>query len=174
MSVKTGDGFDAYQEFLSQQGQFGTRALEMDYDLYAEGEAELGWLNCQFRMSSDSAIKLDQLLLQLVTDLHNSLATSDAEIAHLKAIGMEDGSYAVANSVSSSTEPELSLMCGTEHKAADIVVNARVAIDPEQLESLVREKIQEVTSKLNADARIDTMQSFRPGRPVPTHRIVAS
>lgn len=174
MSAKTGEGFDAYLEFLSQQGQFGTRALEMDYDLYAEGEAELGWLNCQFKMTAPKAVNLDSLLLKLINELHQQLAQQNAEVAHLKAIGMADGSYAVANSVSSSTPPELSLTCGSEHKSADIVVNARVAIDPETLETLVRSNIDAVVGNDGAEATIDTMQSFRPGRPVPTHRIVAS
>ena len=47
MSAKTGEGFDAFCEFLDQQGNFGRRVMDVDYDVYAEGEAELGWLNSQ-------------------------------------------------------------------------------------------------------------------------------
>lgn len=174
MSAKTGEGLEAYLEFLSQQGQFGTRVLEMDYDLYAEGEAELGWLNCQFKMTTSVPVDLDAVLLKLINYVHDELVAQEAEVAHLKAIGMADGSYAVANSVSSSTPPELSLSCGSDHASADIVVNARVAIDPETLEELVRDKIEAVTQEFGGQSSVDTLQSFRPGRPVPTHRIVAS
>ncbi len=47
LSAKSGIGFGALCEFLDQQGAFGQRVMEVDYDIYAEGEAELGWLNCQ-------------------------------------------------------------------------------------------------------------------------------
>ncbi len=173
MSAKTGEGFEAYLEFLHQQGQFGTRVMELDYDVYAEGEAELGWLNSQVRIRADDPIDLDGLLVGLVGVLQSSLAQEEAEIAHLKAIGMADGNYAVANSVSSFTEPEVSLAsnCSTPH--ADVVINARVAIDPERLEQLVREKVLQVSGQHAATATIDTMQSFRPGRPVPTHRLLS-
>src|SRR5262249_15075301 len=46
LSAKTGQGFDALPELLDQDGAFGRKVLDVDYDTYAEGEAELGWLNC--------------------------------------------------------------------------------------------------------------------------------
>ena len=45
MSAKCGIGFEALCEFLDQQGSFGQRIMDVDYDICAEGEAELGWLN---------------------------------------------------------------------------------------------------------------------------------
>ena len=173
MSAKTGEGFEAFIEFAEQQGQFGTRVMDVDYDLYAEGEAELGWLNSQLRIASENAIDMDQLLIRLVRSLQTRLGAEDAEIAHLKSIGMADGNYAVANSVSSFTEPEISLASGCTSNQMDVVVNARVATAPERLEELVRGEIQAVSEQFGASAIIDTMQSFRPGRPVPTHRLLS-
>jgi len=46
-----------------------------------------------------------------------------------------------------------------------------VAIDPEALEKVVEETIASVAAELNVEAAISAMQRFRPGRPVPTHRI---
>lgn len=174
MSAKTGVGFEAYVNFLEQQGQFATRVMDVDYDLYAEGEAELGWLNSQFQLQLPASVELDGVLVDLVNALQTQLATAAAEIAHLKAIGMSDGNYAVANSVSSFTDTELSLASNCQITNADIVINARVATDPTELEQMVRSQIESMAAKLGGAARIDTMQSFRPGRPVPTHRILAS
>src|SRR5262249_20033542 len=42
VSAKTGQGFDRLTEMLDQQGNFGRRILDLDYDTYAEGEAETG------------------------------------------------------------------------------------------------------------------------------------
>jgi hypothetical protein len=146
--------------------------MDVDYDVYAEGEAELGWLNCQIDLSSANKIDLDGFLVSVLNRLKDEFATISAETAHLKAIGMSEGFYAVANLVSSETEPQLSLASNCQTTNANVVVNARVAVDPELLTELVRQSIRETASKMDANAAINTLQSFRPGRPVPTHRII--
>ena len=170
-SAKTGVGFDALLAMLEQRGEFGRRMMEVDYDIYAEGEAELGWLNSQVKVTGADAFKLDELLMSLITGLHQRLQESNAEAAHLKVIGLCDGSYAVANVVSNATGPELSLPAKSSTRVADVVVNARVATDPDSLENLVREQLELLSDKYSLTHELLTMQSFRPGRPVPTHRI---
>ena len=66
ISAKTGQGFDALEELLAQEGAFGRRILDLDYDIYAEGEAELGWLNSGLTMSASQEFELDELLLDAV------------------------------------------------------------------------------------------------------------
>lgn len=171
MSAKSGLGFDALCEFLDQRGIFGQRVMDVDYDIYAEGEAELGWLNCQTRLSSNQSIELDQFLIQLVSRLHQVLLSIDAEAAHLKVIGMTDGVYAVANLISNSTQPVLSLPSNWRGTNFDMVLNARVAIDPAKLESIVREAIEAQAESHLLQADTHALQCFRPGRPVPTHRL---
>src|SRR6185369_17431040 len=109
MSAKTGAGFDALVEFIDQRGRFGQRLMDVDYDTYAIGEAELGWLNSSLTVTALTPFNLDDLLLDIISRLQKSLAEIDAETAHLKAIGMTDGLYGVANLVSSFSAPELSL-----------------------------------------------------------------
>jgi hypothetical protein len=146
--------------------------MDVDYDVYAEGEAELGWLNCQVRIESDSEWPLDQLLLNTIARLQTRLRESDSETAHLKVIGLTDGGYAVANLVSNALAPELSLPSGVVTSSASVVVNARAAADPELLEEFVREELATACREINATLEVLTLQSFRPGRPVPTHRLV--
>lgn len=171
-SARTGDGFDSLTEFLDQTGHFGQRMMELDYDVYAEGEAELGWLNSQVLVSAPNEFELDALLLDIIGRLHRRFLANDAEAAHLKTIGLCDGSYAVANLVSNSTQPELSLASKTRTREANVVVNARVATDPKLLEEFVRDEVAAACSAIGATHDVVTLQSFRPGRPVPTHRIL--
>lgn len=172
LSARTGQGFDTLVAFLEQRGSFGQRVMDVDYDVYAEGEAELGWLNSQVTVTAPSEFLLDQLLTSLIQRLHEQLAELAAETAHLKAIGLADGCYAVANLVSSFTGPELSLPSGARVSRAHVVVNARVAASPDVLEQLVRQELTSVCHELGLRHQIDTMQCFRPGRPVPVHRLV--
>ena len=171
VSALTGAGFDGLIEFLDRRGDFGQRKMEVDYDVYAEGEAELGWLNSQLAVESDAELSVDDLLLGIITRLRDAFDSADAESAHSKAIGMGEGFYGVANLVSNATGPEMSLASNAGAKRLDVVVNARVAIDPAELEVLVRQAVSETCSELGAQFDIRSLQSFRPGRPVPTHRI---
>ena len=170
VSAKTGEGFDTLRELLEQRGQFGRRALEIDYDVYAEGEAELGWLNSSLRVTADHEFALDELLLGIVDQLRVSLSAAGAETAHLKTIGLWEGFYGVANLVSAQTPAELSLPSGAMVLEADVVVNARVAVDPEQLRGFVSRAVTDVCQAFGAKIEWRDTRAFRPGRPVPTHR----
>lgn len=171
-SAKTGAGFDALVEYVDQRGHFGQRLMEVDYDTYAIGEAELGWLNSSLSVSAAKPFDLDALLLDIISRLQASLAQIDAEPAHLKAIGMADGLYGVANLVSSFSPPELSLASRGNVREAELVINARVATAPETLTEHVEQAVHTACSAVGATARFNQTQSFRPGRPVPTHRIL--
>src|SRR5207244_5829794 len=100
-SATTGAGFDALMELLAQEGGFGRKILDIDYDTYAEGEAELGWLNATARLTSDKPFNLDELLTAILGELAAVCRTLGGEVAHLKLIGMDDsGAFAVGNVVS--------------------------------------------------------------------------
>jgi Ni2+-binding GTPase involved in maturation of urease and hydrogenase len=177
MSAKTGQGFEALTELLEQQGAFGRRILDIDYDTYAEGEAEMGWLNAAASVvawSGDRAITtpfdLDALLMRLVARLREAFGAMGAEPGHLKVIGLRDGSFGVANLVSSGCQPELSLPSRGRVAEAEVIVNARVAADPARIEEQVRQALAWVSKEFGAQAEVRSLQSFRPGRPQPTHR----
>ena len=170
ISARSGDGFDALVELLQQEGDFGRRLLDIDYDIYADGEAELGWLNSSMRITSPEEFSLDGLVLAVVTSLRDRLAAEQAETAHLKVIGLWEGFFGVANLISSEDEPELSLPSHCDVRELDLIVNARVACDPSWLEQQVKAVIDEVCRQRHATAEFRQTQSFRPGRPVPTHR----
>ncbi|MEX1041707.1 MAG: GTP-binding protein [Pirellulaceae bacterium] len=196
-SAKTGQGQAALEAMLAQEGDFGTRILELDYDIYAEGEAELGWLNSSLRVTGepyeleDSVITeydeddeewvvapkpfdLDQVLMGIIERLQAKLAARDAETAHLKTIGLWEGFYGVANLISSDTPPVLSLASNCQATEADVVVNARVALDPKTLQTEVEAAVHETAAALGVTVEFRQTQSFRPGRPVPTHRFTAT
>jgi hypothetical protein len=170
ISAKTGQGFEPLIELLEQDGNFGRKILDIDYDIYAEGEAELGWLNSSIHVAASKPFDLDALLLEIVTRLQHSLGQRGLEVAHLKSIGLWEGIFGVANLVSSQTKPELSLPSQASVPEAEVIVNARVAADPELLEEQVRDIVALACRTHEGRVEFRTMQSFRPGRPQPTHR----
>ena len=170
MSAKTGQGFAALTELLDQRGSFGRKILEIDYDTYAEGEAELGWLNSSIHVQGNRPFALDTFLIEIVERLQEALRCLGGEVAHLKAIGLSEVSFGVANLVSSGGQPELSLPARGNVRELDLIVNARVAVEPEALAELVRQTVTACCVNVEATAVFHSMQNFRPGRPQPTHR----
>ncbi len=170
LSAKTGQGFDSLVSLLDTDGNFGRKVLDIDYDTYAAGEAELGWLNASLTVEAERDLDLDELLLAVVAGLGTELVQRGAEVAHLKAVGLGATSFGVANLVSSASSPELSLPARSRLRSLELIVNARVAIDPAVLEELVRRLLPGLCAAAGARAAIRTLQSFRPGRPQPTHR----
>jgi G3E family GTPase len=163
VSARTGDGFEALEALL-----------DVDYDIYAEGEAELGWLNASVHVRADSSFSLDNLLLDLIGRLAGQLDQAGAETAHLKTIGLWEGFFGVANLISRDHVPELSLPSRCDVREFELIVNARVAIDPAVLQAHVHSAVNAACLAVQATAEFRQTQCFRPGRPTPTHRFAVA
>src|SRR5262249_42355137 len=122
------------------------------------------------KISGIREFELDGLLLEIVHSLRQSLGDQGYETAHLKVIGLWEGFFGVANLVSSKSHPELSLPSNSLVREADLIVNARVATDPNVLEHAVSEAVLKAGAARQAQVLFHNTQSFRPARPVPTHR----
>lgn len=174
VSAREGSNFGQLIEAIDRAGQPHATFMEVDYDVYAEGEAELGWLNCQAKFEkSNGALVLDDLLLALVRRLREALVARGAEPAHLKVLGQIGEETGIANLVGSDAAVELSLASQSEAPEVELIINARVAMAPEDLEDVVRATVANVAEEFSAKATVAGMQRFRPGRPVPTHRMTA-
>jgi len=165
-SAKTGQGFDEFLEFLDQRGEFGNRILAQDYEQYAAGEADLGWLNTGLLVEGRSPFDLDQLLLGIVTRLRESFGLAGLETAHLKVIGQWEGAFGVANLIASHAAPELSLPSRQRVPKAHLILNARVAAEPSLLETHVSNALKEVAGVMNLVMTERHSQCFRPGQPI--------
>jgi G3E family GTPase len=174
VSARTGQGFEALTQLLDQEGSFGRKVLDIDYDVYAEGEAELGWLNSSAMVRAETPFPLDAFLMDVLENVQRSLREEDAEVAHLKAIGLWEGFFGVANLVSSQTAPVLSLPSRCQAREANVILNARVAIDPAVLQERVESALGTAARKRGARVEFQKTQSFRPGRPQPTHRYASA
>jgi Ni2+-binding GTPase involved in maturation of urease and hydrogenase len=171
MSARTGEGLDGLLEMLERRGEFGRRVLDLDYDIYAEGEAELGWLNSSLQVTAEESFDLDDLLLDIVQRLRLCMEEAGVETAHLKTIGLWEGFHGVANLVSSDSPAELSLASQCYTRQAEIVVNARVATSPEALRQMTEQSVQAACQMIGATCQVRHTESFRPGRPTPTYRL---
>lgn len=171
VSPKTGEGLEAVVARI-ESGGGGRRVLEIDYDIYAAGEAELGWVNLTAEIEVAGAIDLDELTARIANQCGAALAAESAEIAHLKCVAMADGLQAVANVVSTggAVDRALSAMRPAEGPVR-VVVNARVGIDPQRLEAICRGAVEAAAAAAGGTLGQLSAHALRPGRPEPTHRL---
>lgn len=175
-SGKTGQGLDELLAALLEPRDGSVPLMEVDYDTYAEGEAELAWLNASVTAAAleSAQFSLDELVHTCVRRIADNLSQAAYEPAHLKVLGYADGETSIANLVAAGAPAELSLGSGVNTSEATLIVNARVAGDPMVLSSVVDEALEEVGRAFQTRLETKSRQQFRPGRPEPTHRETAS
>ena len=169
-SAKTGEGLKPWFDAVLAPSRAESRALDIDYDTYAEGEALLGWLNATARAEAPAPFDANVLLLSLVESVRLSLSAEKVEIAHLKAtFEAADGSLAVVSVVRSDGEPDLRESILDRLDGGALVNNLRAEADPD----LLRRATERALAALSPDVRcrIEHLEHFRPSRPVPTHRM---
>jgi G3E family GTPase len=174
-SPRRGDGLAPWFDRITHAEQIARTAMDVDYELYADGEALLGWLNCTVQLSAPEAFDADDVLKKLAAGIQRRLQTREVEIAHLKMTLSPDsglGHIAVINLVRSDFVPELSQTLEDPVESGQLIINLRAEGAPEVL----REAVDAAIVSVSADApgltmRLDHVEHFRPGKPQPTHRI---
>ena len=174
ISARSGHGVADWIDGLAASPASG-RVLDIDYDTYAEGEAQLGWLNATIDLSGP-AVEGDALLLSLAGRVHAALAGERRELAHLKLTltPASGGGIAVVNAVRIDARPELAFSLDAEVDAGEITLNLRAEADPEGLERIVRVAAGDEGAARATSLRVRHLERFRPSRPVPTHRVAVA
>lgn len=175
-SARTGYGLETWFARVAGIESDSRPAPDVDYDIYAEGEALLGWFNATFEISSPVPFDGNRLLVNLADALKHRLESHQPEIAHLKMVLTPDdnaGDIAALNLVANDREPELSHALQDELCSGELILNLRAEGDPEFLRSTVVQILQAVTEGLGARTETRHTEHFRPARPEPTYRMVS-
>ena len=176
-SARNGDGLDAWFERLLAQEQVARQVMAVDYDIYADGEARLGWLNATIQLERATEFDANAVLERLARTLQAQLAASASEVAHLKMTFSPDGGLndlAAVNLVRSDFVPELSLRLEQACTAGQLILNLRAEAAPDVLEAALKTALATLaTDYPGLHARLEHLERFRPGKPQPTHRVLA-
>jgi Ni2+-binding GTPase involved in maturation of urease and hydrogenase len=173
MSARSGEGLAEWFDLIAGGDLGSGPTMDVDYEVYAEGEALLGWLNATATLGADVPVDGNALLRELAGRVHARLRGQDVEIAHLKmtltpAAGSD---IAVANLVRSDGSAELSHELAADLSDGELIVNLRAEADPAALKEAVEEAIEELALQRPGVAlTVAHLEHFRPGKPEPTHR----
>ncbi len=175
VSARTGAGLDDWFNQITATEQVARVAMDVDYEVYAEGEALLGWLNATVILSNQKSFDGNQVIRDLANTMSRLLAEGGAEVAHLKmTLEPEDaglGDLAVINLVRNDFVPELSQELSDWLDAGKLILNCRAEASPDVLHAALTQALTE-TGKQHPHLflRLEHLEHFRPGKPQPTHR----
>jgi Ni2+-binding GTPase involved in maturation of urease and hydrogenase len=169
MSALHGQGIPKWLESVQERTPVGQKMADVDYDIYAEGEAVLGWLNATASLSPKEAIDWGAWGLGLLEGLERDFSSKSAEIVHMKMLMVSASNQSLsANLTSSQGKATLrGQICGDSPMT--LVFNARVQMPPEELRAAIEEHLKAVCGEI-IQLQITAIQSLSPGRPQPLHR----
>lgn len=169
-SSTTGEGLDAFYAMITSDELGQTKTMEVDYDIYADGEALLGWVNIRGSLTAKNEFDGNALIADLASRIRTRLSEKGIEVAHLKmTLAPDEGRDMASNSLTRSDE-----FAKATHRLAapitkgDLMVNLRAEADPQVLREIVE---RELSATEAATFTLINAAAFRPGRPNPTHRM---
>ncbi len=175
VSARSGLGLEDWFDAVYDSEITSSRIMDVDYSLYGKGESLLGWLNCSLSFSGGNEIDGNRLLGQLAGSLGQSVYRSGAEVAHMKMTITPPGDpyeMAALSLVRGGEEPEFSHRLSEPLESGEILLNMRAESDPDLLRSASENAIRNVLGvEFALDYKIEQMEHFRPGQPVPTFRV---
>jgi Ni2+-binding GTPase involved in maturation of urease and hydrogenase len=175
MSAVRGDGIGAWVDRLLGAAAPVDRAVEIDYDAYARGEAALAWLNATIEVRSADAVGPRAIGERLIAEVGAGARAAGLFLPHVKVlVATSRGSARVAltrvdDPFRWAGDPDLA-----PEREISVIVNARAATEPEVLCGLVEGAAAAAGRRLGASVEIGRLESFSPARPVPRHRLAAS
>ncbi len=174
VSARNRSGLEAWFEHVFTSEQIPRAIMEVDYDVYADGEARLGWLNAMLKVNSSKPIDANQLLRDLSSEIQRRLNADSSEVAHLKMTLESDnglGDLGIVNLVRNDFVPELSQSLQDSFVSGRLILNLRAEGVPEDLHQAAVQSVEACTAKYPDTLIIwEHTEFFKPGRPTPTHR----
>ena len=167
VSSVTGEGLEEWLNKVQNSVDAGKRLVEVDYDVYAEGEAVLGWLNSTIELNGN-AVDWDVFAQELMQSLSKQFDSLEASVGHVKILIESGDKYIVSNLTGLNKTLTFRQSAGTGDTAR-LTVNARVEMSPENLENIVRTTLDTITGTA-ISKKIVALRCLSPGRPNPTYR----
>jgi Ni2+-binding GTPase involved in maturation of urease and hydrogenase len=175
VSARSGAGLDDWFARIAAAEQPVGESMVVDYEVYADGEALLGWLNCTVALEATAAFDGNAVLQSLARRVQGFLNAAGAEIAHLKMTLSPNeglGDIAVVNVVRNDFVPELSLELPAAILSGQLIINCRAETAPGTVVAAVTHALTDVEREFpGLTTKLEHSEHFRPGKPQPTHRI---
>ena len=167
ISALTGQGVNEWFTEVKKGGESGTHPAEVDYDIYAEGEAVLGWLNMKLSFDSEET-EWEEFTDKFLTHLSIRFTQEGAAVGHVKMLLEGEKGWITGNLTGDLKTLHIRGNQETR-KQINAIINARVEMAPKKLQDIVMEELEAVCAE-HITYKIKVIRCLQPGRPNPTYR----
>lgn len=151
----------------------GHKLLDIDYSVYAEGEAKLAWMNMlgDVKHSDGKAFDPQQWVDGLLSKLNGHFLREKMAVAHLKVHAGNDTGYVKASVVQTGAAPIYTNSYSQMGNQYRVVLNIRIEASPGLLDLVVSDAIASIDQDLGTVWEQTYHECFSPLPPQPTHRM---
>jgi Ni2+-binding GTPase involved in maturation of urease and hydrogenase len=163
----SGKGLDEWMEDVLLRKDAGMRIAAVDYDIYAHGEAVLGWLNGTLSLRGKN-VAWSAFFNELLRELSSRFTQANCPVGHVKLIAENGNHYIAGNFTGNSSMPATR---GFMENCDEIrlTINARVEASPEKLDDIVKDTLNNMVKDKYSTHTL-AWRCLSPGRPNPTYR----
>jgi G3E family GTPase len=162
--------------------------MDVDYPLYAQGEALMGWYNAELQLGARNSFRANdenqedkrtkvrapwnEWLEALAQRMAVALAKTGMEVAHFKmSLEGANDDAAIINQVWSQEAPALSRHMKHQHERVKCLINIRAEGVATQLRDIARHHVNQWCAETVTQATWHAEHFFQPGEPKPTCRM---
>jgi hypothetical protein len=174
VSALTGMGVSRWLEQVFKDANAATDTLTLDYQIYAQAEAALGWLNAAGRVHADAEFSILGWTTKLLEGISAGCAQARLAVAHVK-VQVNAGAWVCKASIIGdgpalqwSLRPPDML---TTH--LEFLINARISASPATLENIALAAVDAARPGVTARYYLTHFECFSPQPPRPTYRITS-
>ena len=144
------------------------KSLDLDYDIYGEGEARLGWMDVELSIITGDQ-SADEITVILIKKFYSRITELQLPIGHLKFL-IDDGTEKTKISYTTAGQEEIKISNNLKRTSAvHLLINARVQTEPDKLKRILNSVITSVTATMDVTITTNNLSFFKPGFPKPTH-----
>jgi len=171
ISAVTGAGVSGWLDEALTRAPAGNRIASVDYDVYAEGEAALGWLNADLSLATRDCCIPDwrMLCLFVMREMKQAFQKRQAAVGHVKTILTAKRQFCAGNLTRLGGPIDLRGELDEDVKRVRMTINARVEMAPKELRKVVLKALESVIGR-RLRVTVHNLSAFRPARPRPLYR----
>jgi G3E family GTPase len=170
ISAKTGYNLNRLCDYILNRRYERKGGVDVDYDMYAAAEADLGWFNGSFTLASNKPISMERAISHLLSLIGKTIVEKKRRIAHLKLFfSSSDGAGKASlldlnQGVIFDSEPPV---CSK----LDVVMNIRAELSPEDLSQAILEGLRRISAEYSIRFEKWSAKGFTSAYPQPYYRI---
>ncbi len=149
---------------------YARNSLDLNYDVYARAEAQLGWLSLSTSVTMQKRISGNFFVSSVADKIKKSLKAESCEIAHMKIYMETSVSICKLSCLSIYRDNIMDYKLKTQIDSGRLIINMRVSISSEKLQEIVNTSLDEVLVDFHGSQENKVIECFTPPYPKPTYR----